>query len=79
MARKKKSTEPSAKVTTKKCPYCYTYLPANAERCDACGKRVGEVDATGWAKKPVDITGYLVAIAACGGFAWFVWWAFLSK
>lgn len=79
MVKKNKTSAESRKVTTKKCPFCYTYLKAEAEKCDACGKRVGEVDATGWAKKPVDVKGYLLALAACGGFYWFIWWAFLSK
>ncbi|MFZ7126032.1 MAG: hypothetical protein ACOWWM_07740 [Desulfobacterales bacterium] len=66
-------------MTTKKCPFCYTYLQVQANRCDVCGKRVGEVDDTGWARKPIDFKGYLTAAAACGACAWFIWWAFLAK
>jgi uncharacterized protein (DUF983 family) len=76
--KKKVIIESDKSVTTKKCPYCYTYLKVEADRCDSCGKRIGEVDSVGWAKKPFDAAGYLLAVAACGGLVWFVWWAFLK-
>jgi hypothetical protein len=76
MARKKPTTTVKQSFTTKKCPFCYIYQKVDAVRCDGCGKRIGEVDATGWAKKPFDVKGYLLAAIACGGFVWFLLWAF---
>jgi hypothetical protein len=48
---------------TKKCPECYTHLPLN-------------VDKLGFATRPFDWSGYLIAIVAIVGFCWFVWWGF---
>jgi hypothetical protein len=62
---------------TKKCPECFAYLPLNAKKCDQCGKRVGEVDRLGFASKPFDWKGYILAALAIAGFAVFFWWGFL--
>jgi hypothetical protein len=62
----------------KKCPFCYTHLAAAAERCSACGRKVGPAERTGWAKKPTDWRAYLVAIVFVVAFGWFIWYAFFS-
>ena len=64
---------------TKKCPYCYTYLALNAKVCDACRKKVGEVDKLGFAKKLFDWFGYLIAILSIAGFIVFIWWGFFQE
>ena len=64
---------------TKKCPECYTYLPLNAQVCTACKAKVGEVDKLGFAEKPVDWLGYLLAAVSIIGFAIFIWWAFFRE
>ena len=63
----------------KKCPYCYTYLAVKDRRCKACGKRVGAVDSSGWARKVLDWRAYLGALVAVIIFLAFYWWAFLGK
>jgi phage FluMu protein Com len=64
---------------TKKCPHCYAYLPLQATRCTACNKRVGEVDKLGFASKPFDWMGYLIAIVGIIAFCIFMWWGFFRE
>ena len=64
---------------TKKCPDCYAHLPLSAKECHACNARVGNVDKLGFAEKPVDWSGYLVAAIAIVVFAVFFWWAFFVE
>jgi predicted nucleic acid-binding Zn-ribbon protein len=61
---------------TKKCPYCSSYVKLNADRCDACNRRIGPANAYGIAKKPVNIMSYMVAIVAVAGLAAYMIWAF---
>ena len=63
---------------TKKCPYCHVYLPLHVTRCTACRKRIGEVDKLGFASKPFDWIGYILAIVSIVAFAIFMWWGFFS-
>jgi predicted amidophosphoribosyltransferase len=77
MAKKKKTTVDVKTFTVKKCPYCYSHLAVNANRCDRCGKRVGPVQSTGWAKKTVDVKAYLIAIVSATLFIVYFWWAFM--
>ena len=77
MARKKKTKVDVRTFTVKKCPYCYNHLAVNVTRCDMCGKRVGPVESTGWAKKTVDWKAYLMAAVAVTGFLIYFWWAFM--
>ena len=82
MARKKKDSPAHVETktfTVKKCPYCYTYVAVKEMRCEACSKRVGAVDSSGWARKVFDWRAYLGAIVAIATFLIFYWWAFLSK
>lgn len=65
--------------TTKKCPNCYTYLPLRAKVCTSCHARVGDVDKLGFAQKPVDWRGYLLAALTIAAFAIFMWWAFFRE
>jgi hypothetical protein len=64
---------------TKKCPECYAYLPLHAKVCTACQAKVGEVDKIGFAEKPVNWWGYLIAAASVIGFAIYMWWAFFRE
>ncbi len=63
----------------KKCPHCYEYLQLRAKVCTACQKKVGEVDKLGFAEKPVDWLGYLIALVSMVGFAIFMWWGFFRE
>ena len=65
-----------AKYVTKKCPYCSEHLPLRAKVCTACRKKVGTVDELGFAEKPADLMGYLIAGAGIVGFSIFMWWGF---
>ena len=67
------------KYSTKKCPDCYVHLPLNAKECHACKAKVGNVDKLGFAEKPVDWRGYLVAGVSILVFAVFMWWAFFRE
>jgi hypothetical protein len=74
-----KGRRASQQFSTKKCPFCYTYLPLHAKRCTACKKRVGEVDKLGFAAKPFDWSGYVIAIASIIAFCIFMWWGFFRE
>ncbi len=73
------STKNESDFLTKKCPQCYTYLPLHAKECSACKAKVGEVDKLGFAEKPFDWLGYVIAVGAIAGFAFFIWWAFFNE
>jgi hypothetical protein len=62
---------------TKKCPECFTYLPADATVCNSCNAKVGPADERGIAKKPTDWKSYLMAILGFIALGVFVWWSFL--
>ena len=62
--------------STKKCPYCQTHLPVDAETCSVCNKKVGEVESHGTARKPTDWRSYVVCIIAWIVFIVYIWWAF---
>jgi hypothetical protein len=64
---------------TKKCPDCYAHMPLNAKECHACKAKVGDVDRLGFAEKPVDWLGYLLAGISIVVFAVFMWWAFFVE
>lgn len=64
---------------TKKCPECYVHLPMDAKVCTSCKARVGEVDKLGFAIKPTDWWGYLIAVLSIVGFVVFMWWAFFRE
>jgi ribosomal protein L40E len=65
--------------TSKKCPSCYVHLPLDARSCTACKSKVGDVDKLGFAEKPIDWQGYLIAAVLMAGFAFFTWWAFFRE
>lgn len=65
--------------STKKCQECFAYLPLRATVCEQCGKTVGEVDKIGFATKPFDWWGYIVAIIAIAVFCGFMWWGFFKE
>ena len=67
------------KHITKKCPDCYVHLALSATECHACKAKVGNVDKLGFAEKPVDWLGYLVAGVAILVFAVFMWWGFFRE
>ena len=64
---------------TKKCPDCYAHLPLNAKECHACKAKIGDVDKLGFALKPPDWLGYLVAAVSILIFVVFMWWAFFLE
>ncbi|MCD6184605.1 MAG: hypothetical protein J7K84_02255 [Deltaproteobacteria bacterium] len=61
---------------TKKCPDCLTILPLDAKKCTACGKKVGEIDKTGFAKRPINWMSYVISFLAWVAFCFYIWWAF---
>jgi len=64
---------------TKKCPDCYVHLALHVKKCHACNAKVGDVDKLGFAEKPVDWLGYLVAAVSILVFAAFIWWGFFRE
>ena len=71
--------KPTGSYTTKKCPDCYVYLPLNAKVCTSCHIKVGDVDKLGFAAKPTDWWGYLIAAVSIAVFAVFIWWGFFRE
>ena len=65
--------------TTKKCLFCYVHMTLDAHACTACKINVGDVDTRGFAAKPIDWWGYLIAAVFMAGFALFTWWAFFRE
>ncbi len=63
----------------KKCPECYTHLPLKTRKCPSCNTKIGDVDKLGFATRPVDWSGYLIAIISILGFCLFVWWGFFKE
>ncbi len=64
---------------TKKCPYCYARILADATKCVECDNKVGPPDKFNIAKKPFDWKAYLMAGIAIGGFGYFLFWLFIAK
>ena len=64
---------------TKRCPFCYEYMPLSATRCPACRKGVGNVEKHGMAKKAVDWKAYGIAIAAVIALSVYIWLAFVRS
>jgi hypothetical protein len=62
----------------KKCPECYKYLPLHTTRCPSCNTKLGDVDKLGFATRPFDWSGYIIAILSIIGLVVFVWWGFFS-
>ena len=62
---------------TKRCPFCYEYMPLSATRCPVCRRGVGDVEKHGMAKKAVDWKAYTVALVAILALSVYIWWAFL--
>lgn len=63
----------------KKCPYCFSMLKLNAEKCDRCKNRVGKITKTGFAEKPTNWKAYTISLFAWAAFAFYVWWAFFER
>jgi hypothetical protein len=66
----------STRHMTKKCPECYTYLPLRTTKCPSCKTKLGDVDKLGFATRPFDWAGYLIAILSIVGLVVFIWWGF---
>jgi hypothetical protein len=78
---KDKSPKSSAATyhMTKKCPECYTYLPLDADKCSACGKRIGPIDKLGFAQKVTNFRSYLIAAFFAAVFAAVLWVGFFTE
>jgi hypothetical protein len=79
MERSGKSRPRLPGMETKKCPNCYVYLQADADRCHSCGSRVGKRDKTGFAAKPVNWKAYTVSVLAWAAFGLYIWWVFFKE
>ena len=77
MASKSKS-QPIPHIT-KKCPECLSYIPLNAEVCDMCNHKVGEVLHYGMAKKRIDWKSYIICFLSWLAFGLYIWWAFFRE
>ena len=64
------------RYATKKCPECFAHLPLHTRVCPSCKTKVGDVDKLGFATRPADWQGYLVAAAFIAAFVIFMWWGF---
>jgi len=68
-----KSDQKAAHLT-KKCPYCWTYVKIDARQCDACKRKIGEVNEYGIAKKPFNLMSYIMALIAVGSLGAFIFY-----
>jgi hypothetical protein len=68
----------SSRYSIKKCPECYAYMPLRTTKCPSCNIKLGDVNKLGFASRPFDWSGYLIAIIAIVGLVVFLWWGFLS-
>ncbi len=73
------SKKDTAEHLIKKCPECYVWLPLNAKVCTACQAKIGEVDKLGFAQRPIDWWGYLIAVVSIAVFVIYMWWAFFRE
>jgi hypothetical protein len=73
-----KEQRPIQHYVSKKCPYCFVYMPLNAQKCFSCKKPVGSVDENGMARKPLDWKAYLMGILATAAFAYYIWRIFFK-
>jgi hypothetical protein len=64
--------------TSKKCYECLSELTLETRVCFSCGQKVGPADKNGIAKRPIDWKAYTVALLACLGFCYYMWWAFFQ-
>ena len=76
MGQGKDKTPRQVVSRTKKCPYCSSYVKLNADRCDACNRRIGPANPYGVAKKPFNFKSYIIAILAVAAFVAYTYWAF---
>jgi hypothetical protein len=53
-----------------------TYIPAGADICPMCKRRVGKKTESGMARKAVDWKSYIMLIISWAAFAFYMWWAF---
>jgi len=68
----------SSRFVTKKCPECFTYLSLHIKKCPSCNTKLGDVNKLGFATRPLDWAGYLIAIISILGFCLFIWWGFFK-
>ena len=68
----------SQRYVTKKCPECFTHLSLNTNKCPSCNTKLGQVDKLGFASRPFDWSGYLIAFVSIVGLCLFVWWGFFK-
>jgi hypothetical protein len=69
---------PVQRFVSKKCPYCFVYLPLQAERCHSCKRKVGQADDFGMARKPVDWKAYAICLVAWVAFVYYIWRVFFK-
>jgi hypothetical protein len=79
MLRSKRSGNVTQVYSMKKCPYCYSMVKLNADKCDICKNKLGAINKAGFAEKRVDWKAYGIAILASTAFLIYVWWAFLRN
>lgn len=79
MVKPKKVVRPESLYSLKKCPYCYTMLKLEADRCDRCKNRVGVLNRAGFAQKLINWKAYTISVLAWAAFGFYIWWAFFKK
>jgi len=66
-------------ISYKRCPECFSKMPHRAKTCHECGQKLLEADKFGLAKKPINWSGYTIALALWVVFGYFLWWAFFKS
>ena len=78
MAKKKDKSDFRKSFNTKRCWSCNTHMKLHEDRCPSCGRKVGEVNEHGVARKPVEWINYMLSFIAFAALCYFIWWAFLK-
>ena len=66
----------SGVYATKRCAYCRTHNKIDAETCInelSCGKKIGEIDKNGFARKPIDWWSYISCFMWCFALLIYLW------
>jgi hypothetical protein len=77
--KKRNDGEGTNLYSLKKCPFCFEMLKLDADKCERCNKKVGSVNKTGFADKPVNWKAYMVSILAWVAFGVYCYWAFVDR
>ena len=63
----------------KKCPECYSYVFAEANKCDVCETRLSKTMSGGLASRSINWMSYFHCVLSWACLGIFIWWNFIQK